>query len=813
MQTLWQDLRYGARMLVKQPGFTLIAVLTLALGIGANTAIFSVVNAVLLRPLPFAQPERLALIKQSLPKLGWSEFDTAPAEFLDYRAGNEVFSEIACFTDRSLNLTGQGEAQRVQAARVSANLFSLLGVEPARGRGFTAEEDRLGNDNVVVLSQRLWQRQFNSDPAVLGKVVRLDDRPYTVIGVMPPQFQFPYRSTSFAEPAELWIPLALTAAEQTMRATDYQYGALGRLKPGVSLAQAQANIETVAARFQQQYAEFYRGDALVTVKVIGLTEDVVQKVRPLLWLLFAAVGLVLLIACANVANLLLARAAARQKEMAVRSAIGAGVGRIARQLLTEGLLLALIGGGAGLLLGVWLMEMIVNLGPRDVPRLAQVSLDPLALAFTLLVALFTGVLFSLAPVLQAARLNLNETLKEAGGRAGHSRAGQRMREALVVIETAAALALLVGAGLLINSFIRVLRVPPGFDPTGVAVAQTALAPARYATTEQRKNVQRQLLEAVSALPGVEAAGVTTNLPMVGDRGIGFHLEGDADNTVNAAYNAWVSNDYFRALGIQLRRGRVFTDADREDAPPVVVVNETLARRYWPQGEAIGKRLKWGGWVKDEWLTIVGVVADVKVTTLEAETRPAIYMPLFQIGRARDSVVYVVRTSADATTLIPAMRKAISAIDPELPVYNLRTMNQVLAESVTQRRFTLLLLTMFAVTALLLAGIGLYGVMSYAVTERTREVGIRLALGAQTGQVLRLVLGAGLKLAACGVVAGLLLAFALTGLMKGMLYDVRANDPLTLALIALLLLAVAFFACWIPAQRATKVDPLIALRCE
>ncbi|MFN7949876.1 MAG: ABC transporter permease [Blastocatellia bacterium] len=813
MNTIWQDLRYGARMLRKQPGFTLIAVLTLALGIGAVAAIFSVVNAVLLRPLPFAQAERLALVKESLPKLGLAQLSAAPAEYLDYRAGNEVFTELAAFTDRSLNLTGQGEPQRVQAARVSASLFPLLGVEPVRGRIFRSEEDQPGNDDVVILSHGLWQRHFNADPAILGKTVRLDDRPYTIVGVMPPRFQFPCRWTSFAEETELWIPLALSERERQTRASDFQYGVLGRLKPGVSLAQAQANISAVAARFQQQHPDIYQGDVQIIATVVGLAEDAVQAVRPFLLLLAGAVALVLLIACANVANLLLARAATRQREMAVRSALGAGLGRLARQLLTEGLLLAALGVGVGLLLAVWLVEMIVRFGLRNVPRLAEADLDPATLGFTLLVALLTGVLFSLAPAWQAARLNLNETLKEAGARAGQGRAGGRLRRALVIVETAAALALLLGAGLLINSFVRLLRVPPGFNPDGVVVAQTALTPARDMNIEQSKAMRKRTLEALRALPGVEAAGVTTNLPLVGNRNIGFALEGDKPGIVNIAYNAWVSNDYFRALGIPLLQGRVFSDADRESTPPVVVVNETLARRYWPKGEALGKRLKWGGWGQDEWLTIVGVVADVKVSALEAETLPAIYMPIFQIPRSRSSVIYVVRTAGDAASLLPTLRRALSAIDAELPVYNLRTMNQVLAESVAQRRFTLLMLAGFAAVALLLAASGLYGVMSYAVTERTRELGIRLALGAQTADVLKLVLGEGMKLTALGMALGLAAAFALTRLMTNLLFGVRATDPLTFAGVALLLMFVALAACWLPARRATKVDPLIALKCE
>jgi len=808
MNAFWQDLLFGARMLRTKPGFTLIAVITLALGIGANTAIFSVVNAVLLRPLPYQNPDRLVLVKESLPKLGWAQLSVSPAEFLDYQARNEVFSEMAAFTDLSVNLTGQGEAQRIQAARVSATLFPMLGVSPQRGRVFSAEEDQVGKNNVVMLSHGLWQRHFGADPAVIGKVVRLDERPYTVVGVMPPRFQFPYTWTSFADAAELWIPLAITDSEKRNRAGSFDYGAIGRLKPGVSLAQAQANIEAVAARMQEQHPDIYK-EVQVAATVVGLEQDVVKRVRPLLLILLGAVGMVLLIACANVANLLLARAASRQKEMAVRSAMGASAWRLARQLLTESVVLAFGGGIFGLLLAVWALDLIVRFGPQDVPRLPEVSLDPLVLGFTLVVSLLTGMLFGLAPAIQCLRFNFNDALKDASGRASRGREGKRLRGLLVIAETASALVLLVGAGLLINSFVRLLRVPPGFNPEGVVVARTAFA---YPGIEQRKAAQKQILERLAALPGVQAASVTTHLPLAGDRSIGFVIEGKA-TMVNTAYNALVSDDYFRALGIQLQTGRTFTREDGEGTTPVVVINETMARRFWPAGDAIGKRVKWGGWPGDQWLSIIGIVADVKVSSLEAEVNPAIYMPLFQIPRAWSAVAYVVRAAGDPTALIPSLRREITAVDAELPVYNIRTMEQVLAESVTQRRFSMLLLGLFAAVALLLAAIGLYGVMSYSVTQRTQEIGIRMALGANTRDVLKLVVGQGMLLALIGVMIGLGLAFGLTRFLTGLLFGVSPTDPLTFAVIALLLTVVALVACSLPARRAMKVDPMIALRYE
>ena len=811
MESLIQDVRYEFRMLLRKPGFAAVALLTLALGIGANTAIFSLVNAVLLRPLPFAEPNRLALIKESLPKLGWLDLSVSAAEFLDYRDGNRVFEEIAAFTDQSLNLTGQGEPERVQAARVSASLFSLLGVQPQRGRTFSIDEDRLGNERVVILSHGLWQRHFGPDENVVGKVVRLDDKPFTVVGVMPPRFQFPYAWTTFSKPAELWIPLALTDQEKKIRGSDFQYGVIGRLKPGVPIEQAQADIESVAATVHEQYPNIY-GDVQVIPSVANVKDDAVKKVNKFLWILLGAVGLVLLIACANLANLLLARAVTRQKEMAIRSALGASSLRISRQLLTESMLLGLFGGALGLLVAAWAMDLLVRFGPRDVPRLSEVRLDGKVLGFTLLVSILTGMLFGLAPILQSSRLNLNEILKDAGGRASRSGGAGRLRNMLVVFETASALVLLIGAALLINSFIRLLRVPPGFDPDGVVIAQTALPASRYQKTAQLKTTQRQILDRLAAQAGVHAVGVTTNLPLVGDRGIGFAIEGDPAETVNTAYNAWVSNDYFPALGIQLRSGRSFTDDDREDTQPVVVVNETMQRRYWPEGDVLGKRIKWGGW-GDAWLTIVGVVTDVKVSTLEAETKPAIYTPIFQMPRARSNVIYVVRSSGDAAGVIAAIRREIRAVDSELPVYDIRTMNQVIADSVSERRFMMLLLFSFAVAALLLAAIGLYGVMSYAVTERTREIGIRMALGAARRDVLMLVVGRGMLLALLGIALGLGGAFALTRVMKSLLFEISATDPLTFTGVAVVLTAVAFVACWIPARRATAMDPMIVLRYE
>ena len=630
---------------------------------------------------------------------------------------------------------------------------------------------------------------------------------------MPPQFNFPYTWTSFADKAELWIPLALTDREKKNRAGSFDYGVIGRLKPGVTLAEAQANIEAVAANAQQQHPEIYNGNVHVTVTVVSLEADVVRSVRPLLLILLGAVGLVLFIACANVANLQLTRATTRRKEIAIRSAMGATTFRLVRQLLTESILLALIGGGFGLLLAIWAVDLIGRFGPQDVPRLAETGLDSTVLGFTLVVSLVTGIVFGLAPALQNSRLNVNETLKEAGGRSGHGREGNRLRRLLVIFETGLAFMLLVAAGLLINSFARVVSVPPGFDPEGCAIARTSMSTTRYPKPQQSKAVYKQIAERFAALPGVQAVGVASNLPLVGEWTIGLIIDGRPNNEYYNANSALVSNDYFRAMGIQLLRGRGFTDEDREDTLPAIVINETMAQKFWPGEEPLGKRIKWGGWGKDEWLNVVGIAADVKVSSLEAETMPAVYMSIFQIPRARPTAFYIARTTADAASLIPAMRREIAAVDRELPIPDIRTMNQVIAGSVSQRRFSMMLLAVFASTALLLAAIGLYGVISFSVTERTHEIGIRMALGASHGQVLKLVLGQGLTLSLTGIVLGIAGAFALTRLMTGLLYGVSATDPATFIITSLVLAGVALAACAVPARRAAKVDPGVALRYE
>jgi len=812
MENLIQDVRFGLRMLLRSPSFTIVAVGVLAVGIAAGTAIFSIVNAVLLRPLPYAEPDRLVLVQESLPKLFLRTGAVSAAEFWDYKDGNSVFSNIACFATDNLNLTGQGEAARIQVARVSASLFPLLDVPPKIGRVFTPDEDQPGNEAVVLISERLWRTQFAADPEIPGRTIKLDEKPYTILGVMPARFQFPSTDNTFSDAVDLWQPLAMGDEEKKGRANSFDFGVIGRLKPGVSIEQAQSDIAGVAERMQLEHPDVYKGNIEISANVIGLTQEMVKPVRTVLLVLFGAVGLVLLVGCANVANLLLARSQARVKEMAIRTAVGASARRLVRQLLTESLLLAILGGGLGLLLASWAVDLIVKFGPGNLPRLLDVTLDARVLLFTFGVSVVTAVVFGLAPAIYGSRVNLNESLKESGGRASGGRASTRMRGVLVVFETASALVLLIGAGLLIDSFIRLLHAPPGFNPEGVVVARTSMPASRYPKIEYGKAMYKRALDEIGAIPGVEAVSVSSNLPLADGWSIGFRMEGEDQNIYHTAGNTWVSNDYFRAMGIQLIEGRGFSDVDREGAPPAVVVNQVFARKFWPGEDPIGKRIRWGGWGV-EWLNVIGVVGDVRTSSLETEAAPTCYMPIFQVSRTRRNVVFIARTSGDPASLVGAIRDRIRAVDEELPVYDVRTMDNVIAESVEQRRFAMLLISIFAAVALLLASVGLYAVMSNLVAQRTREIGIRIALGARRIDVLTLVVRQGAVLAMIGVGLGLVSSFALTRMMQSLLFGVSATEPLVFIVVPLLLTGVALGACFIPARRAMRVDPMVALRCE
>ncbi|HEY6938339.1 MAG TPA: ABC transporter permease [Terriglobales bacterium] len=811
METLLQDVRYGIRMLRKSPGFTSVALLVLTVGIGANVAIFSVVNTVLLRPLPYHDPARLVMLWESLPGIGYGQLGTSSGEYLDYRDRNRVFSGIAGYKNDTANLTGSGQPERIHLTQATANLFSVLGVQPSIGRTYTAEEDRPGAGKVAVLSYGLWKRRYGGDRNILGRAVDLDGQPYTVIGVMPASFQFPFSTLPYSEQAELWVPVAFTRDEITDRVREFGTFTVGRLKPGVSLQQAQEDVTRVAAEFQKQYPQVYSGNIYVKPAVRSLAADIVGNVRPMLLVLLGAVGFVLLIACANLANLLLARATARAREMAVRAALGASQTRLLRQFLTESLLLAGAGGALGLFAAFWLVRLLVAFGPEQVPRLHDVTIDPAVLAFAVAVSVLTGILFGIAPAWRASGGELQPALKEATARAGASRKKLRLRNGLVVLETACSLLLLVGAGLLVNSFIRVLRVPPGFNPNGVLIARTQFDDTRYPKAEFCGVAEREIIARLRRLPGVESAGFVTNLPLADPRGIGFRIEGGPANEFHNADNALVSEGYFQAMGIPLLRGRGFREQDTASTPLVAVINQTLARTYFSGADPVGKRLLWGDRAP---FTIVGIAGDVKFSALDADVAPMIYMSNFQVssGVSRHAV-FVVRTAGDPASLASTASRTIWSVDKDLPVFGVTTMNEVLAASVAQRRFSMSLLGGFAVLALLMAAIGLYGVLSYSVSQRMHEMGLRMALGANARDLMRLVVGQGIRVVLAGVIAGLLASFAATRLLAGMLFGVSPLDPFTFATVAGVLVAAALLASFVPARRATRVDPMVARRYE
>src|SRR6266542_897467 len=800
---LWQDLRFGARMLLKQPGFTLIAVLTLALGIGANTAIFSIVNAVLLRPFPYKEPERLVMLRERGSVGGG--FSPSYPNFVDWRAQNTVCSSMsAVLQNESFNFTGAGEPERLQGRRVSAEFFSTLGVKPHVGRDFLPEEDQPGATPAAILSYGLWQRRFGNDPSLIGKQLTLNQQSYTVVGVTPPDFQF-------GAEADVTAPIGLQAERFRLRGKDPGADVVARLNPNVSEQQAETELNMIAARLEQQYPETNKGRR---ARVTRLHEFFVGDVRQPLLILLGSVGLVLLIACANVANLLLVRASTRQKEMAVRVALGASRRAIVRQLLTESVLLAALGAAFGILLALWGTSFIVAQLPDGIPRLHEARVDAPAFGFTLSVSLLTVLLFGLAPALQASRANLTEGLKE--GDRGSSGGRQRLRSVLVVGEVALTLTLLVGAGLLIQSFRRVLQVDPGFNARNLLTMQVSVI---NPDGQQVANFFEQLQQKVRSLPGVKSVAVSNGLPFRTANYPAFFIEGrtDPDNK-GAGLRYTVSPDYFQTMGIELIKGRHFTTEDTRDGPQVIVIDEALAQRHFPNEDPLGKRLKHGPTSPS--LEIVGVVRQVEHYSLDGKesVQPQFYTNFNQTSlQALPNIVrhihLLTRAEVEPLSLATAVRAQVAALNKDQAVFNVRTMGQILAQSVAARRFSMLLLTVFAVAALALASLGIYGLMSYAVAQRTREIGVRMALGAQSGNVLRLVIGQGMKLALAGVALGLVASVALTRTIKNLLFGVSATDPATFAAIALLLTLVALLACWIPARRATKVDPMIALKSE
>ena len=801
MRSLLQDVRYAARRLRKSPGFALVAVGALTLGIGANTAIFSVVNSVLLRPLPYPEPEQLVQVWETRPRMNMPRTEVAPHEFLAWAGQSQSFRQLAANDSTEYNLTGRGEPERVTGALVTASYFPLLGVSPARGRAFLAEEDEPGKENVVVLGHELWQSRFNSDPSVVGQSVSLDGVPCTVVGVMPRGFSLP-------NGAELARPIAFSAADRA-KAGSHFLNVYGRLKEGVTLAQAEGEMAAVAGRVEQDFGEANVGHRVV---LVPLHEQVVGGARTALLVLLGAVGLVLLIACANVANLLLARAAGRRREVAVRSALGASRWRIVRQLLAESLLLSALSGAAGLLLAVWGVDLLVSLDPTGVQRAGEVTLDWRVLGFTLGLSLLTGLLFGLAPALQASKADFNESLKE-GGRSAQGLGRSRLRGALVVSEVALTLVLLVGAGLLVKSFRQLLAVESGLDPHGVLTMDVSLPRAKYAERQQITSFYERLVEQAASLPGVEAAGAVSVLPLAGNDNSNFvQIEGRPPLPPGQALRAGrrnVSADYFRALGIRVKRGRAFSASDSNGAPPVVVINEAMARSFFAGEDPVGKRIRTGD--RSPWVEVVGVVGDVRHRGLDVDTRPEMFFPHPQAPSRQ--MTLAVRASGDPLALAGPLRERVRELDRDQPVGNVKTMETWVAESVASRRFSVLLLGVFACVAAGLAALGLYGVVSYSVAQRTHEIGLRVALGARPRDVLRLVIRQGMILTLLGTAVGLLAALALTRVMSGLLFGVGATDAATFVTVPLLLVAVALLACYLPARRATKVDPMVALRHE
>ncbi len=805
MGVLWQDLRYGVRTLIKNPSFTIVAVLALALGIGSTTAIFSVVNAVLLKPLPYQEPTKLVQVRSENPSQVFDTGVVAALDFIDWRKQNETLSGIALYANRAYNTRFDGEAERLRGAGVSAGLFEVLGVRPALGRGFTLLEEKAGSDQVVVLSHRLWERRFDKNPAVLGKTVVINARSYTVVGVMPPTFQFPNADT------EMWAPFPFDSPGMQERG-NHSYHVVGRLKPGVSLAQASAQLNVVARQLEKQYPDTNSGYA---VALVPLYEQVVKDVRPALLTLVGAVASVLLIACANVANLLLARAATRSKEIAIRTALGASRARLVRQLLTESVLLALLGGAAGFVLAYWGVDLLIALSPKNLPRIQEIGIDGQVLGFTLLVALATGVLFGLVPALQASRTDTNETLKDGGRGSSGGKAGLRVRNLLVVGEVALALVLLVTAGLLIQSFVRLQSVSPGFNPQNVLSAQLTLPLARYKEDRQQIAFFDQVLGRIRTLPGARMVSAVATLPLSGNSAsLSFNIEGRPEARPGKADSAGylvIGPDYLQTMGIPLIRGRDLSLGDTPTTRRVALINQTFARRYFPGQDPIGKRLTTSDLKEGKWALIVGVVGDIKHEKLEDKPRPEIYLPYTQAMWPTMSIL--VRTATAPESLTAALRAQVAAVDPDQPVGMIRTMEQVVSESIAQPRFNTLLIASFATIALVLAAVGIYGVMAYSVNQRTHEIGIRMALGAAQKDILGLVVGQGMLLALSGVAIGAVAAFAITRVLESLLYGVSAADPATFAFVAVILVTIALVACYLPARRATRVDPMIALRHE
>lgn len=810
MGTLLQDARFAVRVLLRNAGVTVPAVLALALGIGANAAIFSVVSAVLLRPLPYREMDRLVVISESLLTQGLTGLPASYPEYADLQRLGHAFDGWAAYGSDSANLAGPAGPIRVQTGQATASLFPLLGVNAERGRTFSPEEDGEGHERVLLLGHRFWKSHLGGDPGALGRTLTLDGAPATVVGILPPWFDLPSH-------ADVWVPFAFTAELKSEAARDHRFlQVLARMRPGVTVEKAREDLQAVARDIRAQ-APSYEASTRWELSAQSLADATVGSVRTALWVLLGAVGLVLLIACGNVANLLLAQGSARQRELAIRSALGASQGRLAIQLLTESAILAALGGAAGLLLANWGVNALVSAAPASLPRADEIRLDGWIVAATLGLSVLTSLVFGLAPAVQGSRVNVHQVMTE-GGRETGARAG-RGRAALVIGEVALALVLLLGAGLLLRSFQELTRVKPGFEPRGALTATFSLPQTRYAEESRTVGFLDELLRRASALPGVTAAGATTALPLTDQVDVSFKIESWTPPPGEGFPDAevrMVTADYFRALGASVVSGRALADGDRADAPHAVVVNQALARRYFPGADPVGKRIRLDvprpsgePW---PWATVVGVVGDLREWGLDQPARPAMYFSAFQVVVfPRFSVA--LRSAGEPAGLANALRREVAALDPELPLYDVVSLETLVERSVGQRRFSTDLLALFAAVALALSAVGIYGLVSFSVTQRTREMGIRMALGASGRQVMGMVLSQSSRLALWGVLIGLGAGAALTRLMAGLLYGVSALDPATMLGVASLMVAVALLASAVPAWRATRVDPMLALRSE
>lgn len=810
MRTLWQDLKYGVRMLLRNPGFSFIAVITLALGIGANTAIFSVVNAVLLRSLPYADAERIVKPATVDTKRDGETYSISFADFQDWRNEN-VFQYVAAYDIGTAETTGQGEPERLNVALITEDYFNVMGAKPLLGRYFSDEENK-GTGIVTVISYGIWQKQFGGDKNVIGKPIRFNGQEFTIIGVTPQDSQYP-------ETAQTYVPISRVVSNfadpDFQRRDNFIFQAIARLKQGVSVEETNAHLATISKRIEQQEPVIRKG---IVLKAFPLHEWIVGKqLRRALLVLLVAVGFVLLIVSVNIANLLLARAASREREIAIRSTMGASRWRLIRQLLTESLLLGVLGGVCGLLLARWGVDLLVSFAPSETPRLKEVSMDWRVLCFALFISLLTAIVVGLIPALRLAKTNLSESLKEGGRTSSGGLRNGRLRGALVVTEIALSLVLLMGAGLMVRSFNRLQKVELGFNENNVLAFEFSISPSRYKETEKQMNAFRELTERINSVPGVQSASVVSALPLNGG---GFYLgrvflrEGQAEPPADKDYNAsWnvISPDYFNTMSIGLLKGRIFTGQDNSKSTPVIIINETLARQMFPNDNPIGKRIR--SWRDENLLReIVGVVRDVRYQSRDEKPYGLVYVPHLQ-QTEYNSMVMVVRTSSDSANFVNPIRDAVHSFDKDLAIANVQTMQRVLSDSSARPRFNTLLLSIFAIVALLLASVGIYGVMSYTVTERTHEIGIRMALGAKKTDVLKLVVGRAMLLALIGVGIGLAASFGLMRLLSSLLFGVSTTDPVTFVLVSFVLVAVALAACYLPARRATKVDPMTALRYE